>query len=97
MLAGIPVPAELVRELAERVDEPTAGYLEAALDAGRATFALTLRTASESSSRLRIAPRGSRSCVGCFSASMGGACGKGDAGCDRTRGGNHTRAGGADP
>jgi hypothetical protein len=42
MLAGIPVPTELVHELAQRVEEPTAGYLEAALDAGRATFALTV-------------------------------------------------------
>jgi hypothetical protein len=29
--------------LAERVDEPTAGYLEAALDAGQATLALTIK------------------------------------------------------
>jgi ribosomal protein L10 len=43
MLAGIPVKAELVRELAERVDEPTAGYLLFALEAGRSVVALTNR------------------------------------------------------
>jgi hypothetical protein len=42
MLAGVPVAVELVRGLADRVDEPTAGTLEAAVDAGRATFALTV-------------------------------------------------------
>jgi hypothetical protein len=42
MLAGVPVAAELVRELADRVAEPSAGTLEAALDAGRAVIALTV-------------------------------------------------------
>jgi hypothetical protein len=42
MLAGIPVTAELVRELAARVEEPTAGYLLFALEAGRSIFALTV-------------------------------------------------------
>jgi hypothetical protein len=43
MLAGVPVEAELVRELIDRVDEPTAGQLEGALDAGRAVVALTIQ------------------------------------------------------
>jgi hypothetical protein len=42
MLAGVPVDTELVRELIDRVDEPTAGQLEGALDAGRAVVALTI-------------------------------------------------------
>lgn len=42
MLAGVPVEAELVRELIDRVDEPTAGQLEGALDAGRAVVALSV-------------------------------------------------------
>jgi hypothetical protein len=43
MLAGIPVTAELVRELAARVDEPTAGYLMFALEAGLAVVALSIQ------------------------------------------------------
>jgi hypothetical protein len=42
MLAGIPVAPELVRELAERVDEPSASTLRDGLDAGRAAIALTI-------------------------------------------------------
>jgi hypothetical protein len=42
MLAGVPISAELVRELAEIVGEPTAGTREGALDASRATVALTV-------------------------------------------------------
>jgi hypothetical protein len=42
MLAGVPVSTDLVRELAVQVDEPTAGTLEAALDADRAVIALTV-------------------------------------------------------
>jgi hypothetical protein len=42
MLAGIPVDVELVRELAERVDEPAASTLRNGLKVGRATFALTI-------------------------------------------------------
>jgi hypothetical protein len=38
MLAGVPVTAGLVRELAVRVDEPTASYLTVALEAGRAVL-----------------------------------------------------------
>jgi hypothetical protein len=36
------VDAKLVRKLAARVDEPTAGYLIFALDTGRALVALTV-------------------------------------------------------
>jgi hypothetical protein len=36
------VPREVVRELADLVGEPTAGTPEGALDAGRATVALTI-------------------------------------------------------
>jgi hypothetical protein len=43
MLAGVPVDTEFVRELIDRVDEPTAGQLEGALDAGRAVVALTVQ------------------------------------------------------
>ena len=39
MLAGIPVAAELVEELADRVEEPAASALRTALEAGRATVA----------------------------------------------------------
>jgi hypothetical protein len=42
MLAGVPVPAELVHELIARVDEPTATELEVALIDGRAVVALTI-------------------------------------------------------
>jgi hypothetical protein len=42
MLAGIPVAAELVRELVAAVAEPAAGTLQAALDARRGTIALTV-------------------------------------------------------
>jgi hypothetical protein len=42
MLAGVPVEVGLVRELIDRVDEPTSGQLESALDAGRAVVALTI-------------------------------------------------------
>jgi hypothetical protein len=42
MLAGIPVAAELVRELAERVEEPAASTLRDGLSAGRAAIALTI-------------------------------------------------------
>jgi hypothetical protein len=42
MLAGVPVTVELVRELASRVEEPTAGCLLFALDAERSVVALTI-------------------------------------------------------
>jgi ribosomal protein L10 len=42
MLAGVPVAAELVWELAELVDEPAASALRNCLKAGRTTFALTI-------------------------------------------------------
>jgi hypothetical protein len=42
MLAGVPVDRESARQLADLVDEPTAGTLEAALDAGRAVIALSI-------------------------------------------------------
>jgi hypothetical protein len=42
MLAGIPVAAEPVWELAELVDEPTASTPHNCLKAGRTTFALTI-------------------------------------------------------
>jgi hypothetical protein len=38
----VPISVELVRELVDLVDEPTAGTLEGALDAGPATVALTI-------------------------------------------------------
>jgi hypothetical protein len=41
MLAGIPVAAELVWELADLADEPAASTLRNCLKAGRTTFALT--------------------------------------------------------
>jgi hypothetical protein len=43
MLAGVPGSRVLARELVDLVAEPTAGTLEGALDAGRATVALTHR------------------------------------------------------
>lgn len=42
MLAGVPVEGHLVRELILRVEEPTSGQLEGALDAGRAAVALAV-------------------------------------------------------
>jgi hypothetical protein len=42
MLAGIPVAAEIVRELAGLVDEPATSTLRDGLDAGRAAIALTI-------------------------------------------------------
>jgi hypothetical protein len=42
MLAGIPVAAELVRELAHLVGEPTATTLRQALDREQAVVALTI-------------------------------------------------------
>jgi hypothetical protein len=39
MLAGVPIAKELVRDLADLVDEPTAGTLEACLDARRSVIA----------------------------------------------------------
>jgi hypothetical protein len=42
MLAGIPVGPELVREIVRRVDEPTAGVLEQALDREVTVVALTI-------------------------------------------------------
>jgi hypothetical protein len=42
MLAGVPVANELVRELAGRVDGPTASTLELALDSERAVVALSI-------------------------------------------------------
>jgi hypothetical protein len=42
MLAGIPVSPDLVRELADLVDEPTAGVLEKALDTDVLILALTI-------------------------------------------------------
>jgi acyl transferase domain-containing protein len=42
MLVGVPVAPELIRELAERVEEPAASTLRDGLDRGRATFALTI-------------------------------------------------------
>jgi hypothetical protein len=42
LLGWVPVSAELVPELVDLVGEPTAGTLEGALDAGRATVALTV-------------------------------------------------------
>lgn len=42
MLAGIPVSSELVRELADLVDEPTAGVLEKALETEVVILALTI-------------------------------------------------------
>jgi hypothetical protein len=42
MLAGIPVAAEVVRELAHLVDEPAATTLRDGLDSGRTAIALTI-------------------------------------------------------
>jgi hypothetical protein len=42
MLAGIPVAAELIWDLADLVDEPAASTLRNYLKAGRTTFALTI-------------------------------------------------------
>jgi hypothetical protein len=42
MLAGVPVAEELVRGLVDLGDEPTAGTLEACLDARRAVIALSV-------------------------------------------------------
>lgn len=42
MLAGIPVAAELVEELAERVEEPAASTLRGALESNQSTIALTI-------------------------------------------------------
>jgi hypothetical protein len=42
MLAGVPVAAALVRELADCVDEPAATTLRDSLDAGHAVIALTI-------------------------------------------------------
>jgi hypothetical protein len=42
MLAGIPVAAEVVRELAGLVDEPAASTLRDGLEARRAAIALTI-------------------------------------------------------
>jgi hypothetical protein len=77
MLAGVPVPADLVRELAERVDESTAGYLEAALDTGRATFALTIEGRKRYSTRSRTARTGLPSWGASCCASTSGGYAKG--------------------
>jgi hypothetical protein len=46
ILAGIPVAAELVWELADLVDDPAASTLRNCLKAGRTTFALKSPSAS---------------------------------------------------
>jgi hypothetical protein len=58
MLAGIPVEAELVRELIDRVDEPTEGQLEGALDARRAVVALTIHDRERILRALEDCPEG---------------------------------------
>ncbi len=42
MLAGVPVSAELISELAQIVDEPTASMLERGLEVGTKVLALTI-------------------------------------------------------
>jgi hypothetical protein len=42
MLAGVCVSRNLVRQLADVIDEPTAGTFEACLDAGRAVISLSI-------------------------------------------------------
>jgi hypothetical protein len=42
MLAGIPVAAELVAEMADRVEDPAASTLRTALEMNRSTIALTI-------------------------------------------------------
>jgi hypothetical protein len=58
MLAGVPVTLELVRELAERVGEPTATTLRGALEREPAVIASPSFSGSRFSGRSRIARTG---------------------------------------
>lgn len=57
MLAGVPVAADLVREL-DRVDKPAAGRLRECLEANRATFALTIEEREQILRALEDCPDG---------------------------------------
>jgi hypothetical protein len=56
VLAGVPVDPELVRKLADLVDEPTAGTLEGCLDAGRAVIALSIEDRARILRALEVCP-----------------------------------------
>jgi hypothetical protein len=58
MLAGVPVSAELIRELADRVDKPAVGNLRGELEAERATFALTIEEREQNLLGLEGCPDG---------------------------------------
>jgi hypothetical protein len=58
MLAGIPVDAELIRELAQRVEDPAASTLRDGLERGRATFALTIEEREQILRALEECPDG---------------------------------------
>jgi hypothetical protein len=77
MLAGVPVAAELVRELAERVEEPAATTLRNCLDAGRATFALTIEEREQILRGLEDCPDGLAELRGVLVREHSGACVRG--------------------
>jgi hypothetical protein len=58
IVAGIPLTAELVRTLADLVDEPAASTLRAGLEADRIAVALTIAERNRSCGRSRIVPTG---------------------------------------
>jgi hypothetical protein len=58
MLAGVPIGAELLRELAERVEEPAASTLRDMLDASRAVIALTVEEREQIPRALEDCPDG---------------------------------------
>jgi hypothetical protein len=58
MLGGVPVPAELVRELAERIDEPTPVISRRRLTPAGQRSRSPLRTESGSSAPSRTARMG---------------------------------------
>lgn len=78
MLAGISVSRVLVRELADLVEEPTAGTLEGALDADRVAVALTIQDRERILRALEgDFPDGLASCEACCYGSMSGGCARG--------------------
>ncbi len=74
MLAGVPVSAELISELAQIVDEPTASMLERGLEVGTKVLALTIVDRERIIAPSMIRQPGSPSSGVCCSVSTSGAC-----------------------